>query len=209
MKRVIIFGCFFGILILLFSAKPLISPTIKQALRNSVNQASQKTYSNNKFNFKITLPFAWQIEEWNIEEASKLKNVPDGTILSQEKFFGQDGHLEIIIWENKSQTPLRTWLTWYRHEDLILADLPKQENFQIANLPAIRYLQKKTSRKKPILYVFFLKDGKLFELTQEREDLVNIEATLSSQLASPLYDEILKSFQFLTETPATPPGSPR
>ncbi|MCL4382228.1 MAG: hypothetical protein M1575_04250 [Patescibacteria group bacterium] len=209
MKKVIIFGCFFGILILLFSAKPLISPTIKQALRNSINQAGPKTYTNNKFNFKITLPFDWQIEEWNIEEASNLKNVPDGTILSQEKFFGQDGHFEIIIWENKSKTPLRTWLTWYRHEDLILADLPKQENFQIANLPAIRYLQKKTSKKKPILYIFFLKDGRLFELTQEREDLVNIEATLSSQLANPLYDEMLKSFQFLTETSVTPPGSPR
>lgn len=209
MKRIIIFGCFFGILILLFSAKPLISPTIQQTFKNQISQTSQKPYLNQKFNFKIMLPFDWQIEEWNIEEASNLKNVPDGTILSQEKFFGKNGHFEIIIWENKSKTPLRTWLTWYRHEDLILTDLPKQENFQIANLPAIRYLQKKTSKKKPILYIFFLKDGKLFELTQEREDLVNIEATLSSQLVSPVYDEIIKSFQFLTEASATPPGYPR
>lgn len=183
-------GLLLGAIALLFAAKPLISP---------IHQPAEKTHLNSKYNYQLLLPSDWQIEEWDIEEAANLKSVPDGTILYQGKFFGKSGHFEILIWQNKSKAKARSWLTWFRHEDLILQDLPKEENFSIAGIPAIRYLQKNTSRKKPILYIFFTKEDKIYELTEEREDLINIEATQSSQLADPVYDRIVQSFQFVIQ----------
>lgn len=198
-KRLLILSAILGLIAIFFTVKPLISPT----------SIPWKTHLNSKYGHQLMYPPDWQMEEWDIEQAANLKSLPDGSIFHQGKFFGKTGHLEVLIWGNKSQTPLRTWLTWYRHEDLILSDLPKTENFTIAGSPAIRYLQKKTSRKKPILYIFFNRDGKIFELTQEREDLAKTEATLSSELVNPVYDQIIQSFRFLTPPPTARSESPR
>ena len=195
MKKIGILGVLLGLAILLVSAKPLISPTIQKF--------GWKTHHNSKYGHQLSLPADWEIQEWDIEEAANLKNVADGTILYQGKFFGKSGspagEFEILIWENKSKAPVRTWLTWFRHEDLILKNIPQEENFTIAEVPAIRYLQKSTSKKKPILYTFFGKDGKIYELTCQREDLVEVEATESGKFLHPVYDKILQSFQFVVK----------
>lgn len=201
MKKIILLGLILGIITLLFSVKPLISPNVSRL-------SLEKSYVNKKYGFQFSYPFNWQVEEWDIEKAANLKNVADGTILYQGKFFGSSGspagEFEVLIWENKqsfssnkSKVPVRTWLTWFRHEDLNLSDLPKQENFTLAGIPAIRYLQKNTSRKKPILYIFFSREDKIYELTCQREDLAGFEATESGQFLHPVYDKILQSFQFV------------
>lgn len=203
-KKLFILGLILGMLLLLISAKPLFSPGGRLAQPESGFKLNDKTYINDKYNFQIAIPADWQMEEWDIEEAANLKSVPDGTILYQGKFFGESGHFEILIWQNKQsfssnngQVSTRNWLTWFRHEDLILESLPKEENFSLTGIPAVRYLQQKTSRKKPVLYVFFGKNNKIYELTEEREDLVGLEATQSARFSHPVYDKILQSFKLV------------
>ncbi len=191
-KRIPIIGFVLGLIGLFVIAKPLIAPTLEK----QIGSVTDKTYINSKYGFQLKYPGGWQIEEWDIESAANLKKVADGTILYQGKFFGTSGHFEILIWENKSRAAARQWLTWFRHEDLILSSVPPKENFMTAGLPAIRFLQKETSRKKPILFVFLGKDDKIYEFTEEREDLSSLEATQSARFIHPIYDRILGSFQF-------------
>lgn len=188
------------------AAKPLISPTKKISFPLRESSPTDRLYQNEKYGFKFWYPSNWQVEEWNIEEATKLnKSWPDGSILYQGRFFNpsadseEAGHFEVLIWENKSQAPISSWLTWFRHEDLDLLNLPKEENFSLAGRSAIRYLQQKTSRKKPLLYFFIGKDDKILELIQEREDLTGSQATAGAKLGSSLYDRILQSFQFVVQ----------
>lgn len=187
-KRLLILGLVLGLVLIFLSTKPLIAPT-----------PQNKIYANSKYQFQLLYPRTWRVEEWDLETAAGLTHLTDGTILYQGKFFGKDGHFEILIWQNKSKTPVRNWLTWYRHEDLILTDLPPKENFSLSGIQAIRYLQKQTSRKKPILFIFFNRDDKFYELTQEREDLTSMEATDSAGFIHPVYDQILESFKFLAK----------
>lgn len=195
-KKIGILGLFsglvIGLIIFFFVTGPLISPTT-QPTNWRINW---ETRSNLKYNYQISLPTTWESQEWDIEEVANLKVVPDGTILYQGKFSGKEGFFEILIWENKSKASPRQWLTWFRHEDLILKDFPQKENFMVAGLPAFRYLQKQTSRKKPILYIFFGRQDKIYELIQEREDLVGVEATDSARFTHPVYDKIWQSFRF-------------
>lgn len=197
-KKIGILGLFsglvIGLIIFFFVSGLLISPTT-QPTNWRINW---ETRSNLKYNHQISLPTTWESQEWDIEEVANLKVVPDGIILYQGKFSGKEGFFEILIWENKSKASIRQWLTWFRHEDLILKDLPQKENFMVAGLPAFRYLQKQTSRKKPILYIFFGRQDKIYELIQEREDLVGVEATDSARFTHPVYDKILQSFRFLS-----------
>ncbi len=194
-KKIGLFGLLLGIVFLFFAVKPLIAPTLEK----KISSITDKDYVNSKYKFQFKYPVDWQVEQWDIEKASNLTNVPDGTILYQGKFFGKSGHFEVLIWQNKSKAPVRSWLGWFRHEDLILENLPMKENSFLAGSPTILYLQKNTSRKKPILYSFFNKDDKIFELTEERQDLLNIEATNSAKFASPIYDKILASFRFMLQ----------
>ncbi|MFH0863571.1 MAG: hypothetical protein V1858_00570 [Candidatus Gottesmanbacteria bacterium] len=195
-KKITFLGIFLGLVILLFTVKPLIAPTIQRRIIPN----TEKTYSNPKYGFEFKYPGDWQVEQWDIEEAANLKKVTDGTIIYQGRFFSplaDKGHFEVLIWQNKSKASVHQYLSWYRHEDLILKDLPAQENYYLAGLPAIIYLQKTTSKKKPILYIFFNKDDKLYELIEERQDLINAVATDSSQFVSPVYDKLLQSFKFI------------
>jgi len=190
-RKIVILGSILGLIGILLVIKPVLSPTITRPL--------WQVYQNSQYQFELSYPANWQREEWDIGKASNLKNVNDGTILYQGKFFGNNssptGEFEILIWENKSNASARNWLTWFRHEDLILKDVPEKENFSLAGLPTIRYLQNQTARKKPILYYFLGKDNKIYEFLEEREDLANNQASDSASLAHPVFDQILQSFK--------------
>ncbi len=192
-KRLLIVGFALGLIGLFFVAKPLIAPTIER----QVSSVTDKTYANTNYSFQFRYPANWQIDEWNIQEAANLQRVADGTIIYQGKFFGPSGHFEVLVWSNKAKASVRQWLTWYRHEDLILTGIPPKENFMLSGVPAIRFLQKETSRKKPVLFIFIALGEKIYELTEERDDLKNIEATNSAKFLSPTFDRILESFQFI------------
>lgn len=192
-KRLLIAGFILGLVGLFFVVKPLIAP----GLERQIGLVTDKTYVNSKHYFQFKYPANWQTEEWDIEQAANLQKVADGTILYQGKFFGPSGHFEVLVWSNKSKASVRQWLTWFRHEDLILSAMPQKENFTIGGMPAVRFLQKDTSRKKPILFLFAAVGDKIYELTEERDDLRNIEATDSAKFASPIFDRILESFQFI------------
>lgn len=196
-KKILVLGILLGIFFLIILIKPVVSPVKPPT-------PQWQTYRNEKFNFQFDYPIDWQKEEWDLEEATGYKTLTDGTILYQGKFFGENGHFEILIWQNKSGISARNYLTWYRHEDLNLKDLPLVENDKqsfssnkIASLSALRYFQSKNGRGKPVLYYFFNHDDHLYELTEEREDLNEKTATLGAKLISPIYSPILKSFRFL------------
>ena len=146
-----------------------------------------QVYSNQDYEYSISYPPDWQVEAWDITEAAKLKTVPDGSIWHQAKFKTEKGVFEVIIWENQSQAPLRSWLSWFRHEDLKLSELPKEENFQIGGLPAILYSQAETGRG-PLDHIFFQKDNKIYEFVEEKE----------TSLAAD-YGKVVASFSFLED----------
>lgn len=203
-KKFIFLGLVLGLVAVLLVIKPAFSPVVKKP--------QWQTYENNKFGFRFSYPFSWQKEEWDLETATGYKRISDGTILYQGKFFGSDGSFEVLIWENNGRASTKNYLTWYRHEDLNLADLPLAENETVASVSAIKYFQQKTARGKPVLYYFFTKENLVFELTEERPDLLNLtakEATQSARFISPIYDPLLQSFQLAKPVPAIPPGSPR
>lgn len=192
-KKFIFLGLVLGLAAILLVIKPALSPIVEKP--------QWQTYENNKFGFRFSYPFSWQKEEWDLETATGYKNISDGTILYQGKFFSKDtppvGSFEVLIWENNSRAKILNWLTWFRHEDLTLSALPIEENDSVAKMPAVRYFQPKTARGTPVLYYFFTKENLVFELTEEREDLVNLtkeEATQSAQFFSPIYDPILQIF---------------
>lgn len=177
-KKIFFLGILIGFLFLLLIIKPVISP-----VKPLPPKPQWQTYKNTKFNFQFDYPIDWQKEEWDLEEATTYKTLTDGTILYQGKFFGEDGHFEILVWQNKAGANARNYLTWYRHEDLNLSDLPLTENEKIASISSLRYFQEKNSRAKPVLYHFFVHDDHLYELTEENP--------------GPVYNPILKSFKFI------------
>lgn len=183
--KIIILGLFLGVMTLFLSSKPAVSPTNKEE--------ASKIYQNSKYGFQFTYPANWKTEAWDLEEATGYKTISDGTILYQGKFLGPSGRLDVLIWENKAGATVRQWLTWYRHEDLVLKDLPEKENDTIVGLPAIRYFQKETSRKTPTLFYFFKDKDKIFEIVMETE------ATNSAVLNSKTYGQILQSFKFMVK----------
>ena len=179
-KKIVLLGVFIGLLFLVLLIKPVVSP-----VKPLSPKPQWQTYQNKKFNFQFDYPIDWQKEEWDLEEATTYKTLTDGKILYQGKFFGKDGHFEILVWQNKSMVAARNFLTWYRHEDLDLANLPVTENDQVASISGIRYFQEKNARNKPVLYHFFVHDDHLYELTEENP--------------GPVYNPILKSFKFLSQ----------
>ncbi len=158
-----------------------------------------QTYKNQKYSYRLLYPAGWEREEWDIQEAANLKRVPNGSIWHQAKFSGEESHFEVLIWENRSRTTVRNWLTWFRHEDLILKEVPKEENFSVAGLPAIRFVQKETAKDKPLLYIFFGQEDKVYELVMTREDLARIATPSARQLVHLVYDKMIGSFKFLGE----------
>lgn len=191
-KAILLVGIFLGLALLLLTAEPLVSPTTPL-------KPAWKPHTNQKYGYQLLYPASWRVEEWDIEQAAKLKRIPDGSIWYQAKFSDDEGRFEVLIWENRSQVPVRTWLTWFRHEDLILKDVPKEENFTVAEIPAIRFVQKETAKGRPLLYIFFGQESKVYELVMAREDLAEIENPTEDQLAHPVYGKIIESFKFQQE----------
>lgn len=193
MKRnIVLIGVFLSLVLLFFTVKLLVSPTVPP-------KPAWESYNNQKYHYQLLYPVGWEVEEWDIQEAAKLKRVPDGSIWHQAKFSGQEGQFEVLIWENKSKVPVRTWLNWFRHEDLILKEVPQETNFTVAELPAIRFAQKETAKEIPLVYIFFGQEDKVYELVMTREDLIRTATPSGEQLNHPAYDKMIESFQFVVE----------
>jgi hypothetical protein len=191
-KKIVFIGVFLGLVLLFLTVKPLVSPPAPP-------KPDWETYRNQKYHYQLLYPLGWEVEEWDIQEAAKLKKVPDGSIWHQAKFSGPEGQFEVLIWENKSKVPVRTWLNWFRHEDLILKAVPQEANFSVAELPAISFFKKETAREVPLLYVFFGQEDKVYELVMTRDDLIRIATPSGEQLNHPAYDKMVESFKFMVE----------
>lgn len=152
-----------------------------------------KTYLNQDYQYAISHPPDWRVSSWDIRQAANLTKIPDGSIWHQAKFKGEKESFEILIWENKTKAPLKSWLTWFRHEDLSLENLPEKENFEIGGLPAILYSQEVSPRGKPLDHVFFTWEDKIYEFVEEKETTSVDDAALLN------YDKIISSFRFLED----------
>ena len=155
--------------------------------------ASWETYLNSDFGYSFKYPKGWSMDEWNMKDDARLTSVPNGSIWQQVRLRGDDKSFEVIVWENASQAPVRSWISWYRHEDLILKDVPTEFNVQVGGIAAISYLQHDTGRKKPLHFIFFGKGSKVYELVFERSDAG--VATIPADLpVNDVYDTIRQSF---------------
>jgi hypothetical protein len=202
-KKLLFFlGFVLAIIFLLLAARPWISQLGNPSFNHPVFKSKTPAWQvkkNEKIGYQVSYPEDWLIDEWDMEEAANLKNVPDGSIYYQSRFSGDSGHFEILVWENKSQAKLRTWLTWFRHEDLALENVPQQENFTISGQPAILSRQLETSRGKPVLYIFFAYQDKIYELNFEGEELLGVEISKTGQQGNAVYDKIMQSFIFVVK----------
>lgn len=191
-KTVFLTGILIGIALIFFTAKPLVSPLVPP-------KPEWKTFENQPYGYQLLYPADWEVDQWDIQEAANLERVPDGSIWHQAKFSGKEGQFEVLIWENKSKVPVRTWLNWFRHEDLFLKEVPKETNFTVAELPAIRFAQKETAKEIPLVYIFFGQEDKIYELVMARDDLIRIATPSGEQLNNPGYDKMVESFKFVVE----------
>lgn len=157
------------------------------------------TYTNQKYKYSLLYNSDFKLNEWDFEEAVGIKSAPDGSIVQQIKFNstkGDDG-FEVLVWENQNRVEVKDWVTWFRHEDLDLKTILQEENVYVAGLPALRFIQKETARGKPILYIFFAKDEKIYELLEEREDLKGRNDGAVNFMSQPVFDRMVESFKFL------------
>lgn len=184
------FIAFLSIFLLKSKSKP--SPVIP-IIPTTPAGVPWQTYSNQDYGYLISYPPQWQVETWDIQKEAKLTQVPDGSIWQQTKLEGQPGKFEVLIWENKTRAPLRTWLSWFRHEDLDLKAVPEQENFEVGGIPAIRYTQTETARGKPLEYIFFQVEDKIYEFVQEKQVVVTDKPVAID------YDKMIASFRFLED----------
>ena len=192
---IIIISLIFVSFLLFFLLKPKTKILSPLGPKISPTEIPWQIYSNQDYQYVISYPPDWKLEAWDIKEAANLKRVPDGSIWHQAKFKGGKENFEVVIWENKTKAPLRTWLTWFRHEDLNLKELPEKENFQIGGLPAILYSQQETARG-PLDHIFFQQDDKIYEFIEEKKtDLTDKSA----------YGGMVSSFRFLEDEVAVKP----
>ena len=188
-KIIIIIGLAFVSLFIFFFLKSKTKKPPLLTLAPSPAEISWEIYSNKDYKYSISYPSEWQIEAWDIKEAANLERIPDGSIWHQARFKAEKENFEILIWENTTKASLRTWLTWFRHEDLDLKELPEEENFQIGGMPAILYSQKETVRG-PSDHIFFQLDDKIYEFVEEKE---------SASVDETACDKMISSFQFLED----------
>ncbi len=183
--------------VLLRQSKPgiteRIKPAVKQVLKSKIKW---QRYDNPRNGYTIAYPDGWKIEQWDIRDAAKLNSMPEGHIWQQTKFFSPDGknRYEVIVWENSPATPVRTWLSWYRFDDINLAYMDENPTATISGQPVYTTVQPKTSRKKPLEYYFLNSNGRVYELVFERPDAT---AGPSGQLvlsANDIVNYALKSF---------------
>lgn len=155
-----------------------------------------KSYIHPKFKYEIKYPSNWEKDSWDIQEAVNVKGTADGNIWSQTRLSGENKRLEIIAWGNRAQTPILQWLRWYRHEDLNLDALPKEQNFSFLGGPGVRVFQEKTSFTYPVVRIFFQKEDKLFEILYRMDSLKGMTQPADYQLIEEPYTIMLQSFKF-------------
>ena len=159
---------------------------------------SWEIYMNKDFGYSLKYPKEWSITQWDIGKAAGLSYVPNGSIWQQAEFSGSNGKFEILVWENTGSANTRNWISWFRHEDLMLSDIPLESNTTISGIPAFSYIQYKTSKKKPLQYVFFGRDTKIYELVFYRDDMEG--RSDSTLLPHETYDFVQESFVLLSVT---------
>lgn len=161
-----------------------------------------QTYMNPVNGYSLSYPKGWKSIEWDIRDAAKLSAVPNGSIWQQAKFQGPQGEaFEVIVWANTGGAAVRSWVGWFRHEDLMLSNVPLEPNTTISGIPALSYVQIDTARKKPLHYLFLTANNKVYEIEFERPDAI---ASGSGALlpAHPIFDTVAQSFRVI------PPSAP-
>lgn len=167
------------------------------SIRNNPTPTPEwKIFTEPKLNYSISYPPMWTNDNWNIQDAANVKGTADGNIWGHARFNGENKQLEIIAWGNKTKTPILTWLTWYRHEDLELNKLPKEPNFMFLGEQAVRVYQEKTSFTYPVVRIFFQKGNYLYEILYRMDSLKGLVESTDSQLQEEPYDTILQSLKF-------------
>lgn len=184
-----------------FDSRPTDYSTGLSSLEHSEKKKTieWKTYMNRDYGYSLKYPMNWEIVPWDITDASNLTRVPDGSIWQQATFQdpASDAQFEVIVWENASQVPARTWVSWFRHEDLVLSDVPTTPNATLSALDAISYVQYETSRGVPRHFLFVTKNGRIYELVFNRPDISETDAAAQHIPPHSLYDAVVQSFVLL------------
>ncbi len=148
--------------------KKTIKPVFAPYTANSKKESPWKIYTNTVNGYSFSYPSEWNIsQEWDIRQAAHLNSIPDGSIWQQIKLEGNNQAFEVVVWENASGVPARTWVSWFRHEDLNLENVPEEPNATVSGIPSILYTQGQTARKKPLSYYFLTDHGVVYELVFE------------------------------------------
>lgn len=192
-KKLILLAGFLFLSIYLSSFIPLKNFKEKRApektlyLYPTATPLPEKSFQSRNYNYGFRYPANWELQEWDLKTTANLNSAPNGSILQQTIIKGDNGHLEILVWNNLTGVPTRTWLNFFRHEDLILKDVPPTENSQIATVPAINFTQNQTSRNKPLEYFFLARKNFIYEIVMEKSYVTQ---------DYPAYRQILESFTF-------------
>ncbi len=178
------------------SETTLFSPAATAA---PLDRIDWETYINKEFGYSVKYPQGWKKTEWDITDAAHLTSVPNGSIWHQSIFEGPDGRFEVVVWENSGGASVRNWISWFRHEDLKLKNVPTEPNITLANGEAISYIQFETARKKPLHYVFTGAGSRIYEVIFERPDVTNENVTVETLSKSDVHEYILQSFVMLPQ----------
>ncbi len=144
-----------------------------------------KTYQNDQYKYSFSYPNNWKVSGWDIQNAAKLEKPGMGNIWQQTLLDGPNGeHFEVLIWSNSVRNDVRQWLTWYRHEDLPLKDIPQEPNFSVATHPAWQFPHATFAKGYPVEHIIFGHQDKIFELIYKIENP-----------NQKIYDKIISSFQ--------------
>ncbi|MBI4100607.1 hypothetical protein HY439_02595 [Candidatus Microgenomates bacterium] len=148
-----------------------------------------QTYLNSLHGYEINFPPGWEKTEWNIENAAKLKTLPDGMIWQQVNLEGREGNFQVVVWGNKQKVAIPTWLRWYRHEDVDLKKIPTKSNFNVGDHEAFLTFQEASSWDYPVVRIFFQEHDKVFELIAKNP----------SENLDKIYLEMISSMKFYGE----------
>lgn len=144
-----------------------------------------KIYHNADFNYNLSFPPHFSIEDWDIGQAARIKNQDEGYIYQQVRLKSDQDFFEVLVWANLNQVDVPQFLRWYRHEDLNLKLIPAQPNYHLASRPAYFFSQKETGRGE-LNYIFVNYDQYLYEIVYpHRSD------------SEPFYLQMLSNFNFL------------
>ncbi len=158
---------------------PLVIPSLAPAF---------KEFTSDKNNFKVSYPAGWTLKQWDFFDVTDLTTIPEGSIRFQLSALGEEGKFEVLVWENRSKLPVTNWVSEFLHEEIDSKEIPKNYNFTFQNFNALQILNFNKARKKPVEYIFFNYEDRVFELIFELDDI--------SQ-KNKIYDQIKESFTLI------------